>query len=448
MENYLLATEDATIGNKDFYFDKDKFFLDYTNASGMKLGNTTVDLAAAAKNLSWDDPLVTFWAQTNAAAEVTLKEITFDPALPVYAILQPVDASGVAVNDDAIVANAAISDSGIILTVPASKNGYAIAIVQPTQDYGTVTVTGTPAIIYEDDESKEVEFTVTYVISDNLKNMMAADPDNYKDKMITLTLMPDRRLEADGTLTASVPLADKITKTFTLTLREGEFVNGGSLVTTAQGSIVINQNQAIIPGNQLYTAMKTPAKYNVTYHWDNAPAGVTLPNGATGLREGSPFTVDSTYTEGYKVETEEGTCIFSGWSRTGTITVNGNITITGSWSLDGETEDEENNRYMFLWLTGFVKLYAEDAEDETRLPGAVYELHKLGKRGRFMDTYTTDENGEIYLKHLTIGDYVLIQTAAPEGYELDSEPIEFTVRVAKLLELVDHCEQIDAEEQD
>ena len=36
--------------------------------------------------------------------------------------------------------------------------------------------------------------------------------------------------------------------------------------------------------------------YSVSYNWNNAPSGVTLPNSVTKLKSGDSVTVDTTYT--------------------------------------------------------------------------------------------------------------------------------------------------------
>lgn len=44
------------------------------------------------------------------------------------------------------------------------------------------------------------------------------------------------------------------------------------------------------------------------------------------------------------------------------------------------------------------------------------------------DSFTTNENGCVYtLEKLLKGNYTLVETKAPDGYVLDSTPVQFTV---------------------
>ncbi|MBQ7921381.1 MAG: S-layer homology domain-containing protein [Clostridia bacterium] len=80
--------------------------------------------------------------------------------------------------------------------------------------------------------------------------------------------------------------------------------------------------------------------YTVTYDWgtENIPTGVTLPTDSGLYAEGDTYTVDTTYPEGYTVETKDsygnvtGVYTFSGWDKNGTITVTGDVLISGSWT--------------------------------------------------------------------------------------------------------------------
>ncbi|MEI3606928.1 isopeptide-forming domain-containing fimbrial protein [Pseudogracilibacillus sp. SE30717A] len=76
-------------------------------------------------------------------------------------------------------------------------------------------------------------------------------------------------------------------------------------------------------------------------------------------------------------------------------------------------------------VPGELKIIKEDEEDGTRLEGATFELkdvddNKVGK-------LVTNENGEAVLQDLESGNYNLVETIAPEGYELNNEAIEVTI---------------------
>lgn len=60
------------------------------------------------------------------------------------------------------------------------------------------------------------------------------------------------------------------------------------------------------------------------------------------------------------------------------------------------------------------------------LKGAVFEIYE-GNSEEPLTTETTDENGLLYFTKLFPGEYTLIETKAPEGYELNKSPIKVTI---------------------
>ena len=103
------------------------------------------------------------------------------------------------------------------------------------------------------------------------------------------------------------------------------------------GTITVNAD-VIITGSWKYEAL-TEDEWQVTYEWTNAPEGVTLPQGGTVIN-GKQFAVDTNYTAVSIIEETDadgnvtGRWIFSGWSKTGTITVTGDLVITGTWRYE------------------------------------------------------------------------------------------------------------------
>nr|WP_245186924.1 SpaA isopeptide-forming pilin-related protein [Enterococcus larvae] len=66
-------------------------------------------------------------------------------------------------------------------------------------------------------------------------------------------------------------------------------------------------------------------------------------------------------------------------------------------------------------------------EDETgkRLEGAIFDVFDAS--GTKIDTITTNAIGVAQLNNLPYGEYTLVETKAPDGYELDATPIKVTV---------------------
>ncbi|WP_338216558.1 SpaA isopeptide-forming pilin-related protein [Companilactobacillus muriivasis] len=76
--------------------------------------------------------------------------------------------------------------------------------------------------------------------------------------------------------------------------------------------------------------------------------------------------------------------------------------------------------------TGTVVLTKVDATLKELLPGAVFDL--LDSNGQVLQSgLTTNAEGQIVISNLEAGDYSFVETAAPDGYELDETPIKFTV---------------------
>ena len=78
-----------------------------------------------------------------------------------------------------------------------------------------------------------------------------------------------------------------------------------------------------------------------------------------------------------------------------------------------------------------LKKYEADINGEhldSELSGAVFDLYKkIGEEYKIQGTYVTDMNGEIYVDELAFGNYQFREKRAPEGYKLDSTPIDFKI---------------------
>lgn len=94
------------------------------------------------------------------------------------------------------------------------------------------------------------------------------------------------------------------------------------------------------------------------------------------------------------------------------------------------TVTAENTKSPVL---GKVVLTKVDADDESvRLPGAVFKLEERAADGTWSgltgyEALTTDASGLITVEDLVVGSYRFVEVSAPEGYELETEPIEFAL---------------------
>ncbi|EMF0421273.1 collagen binding domain-containing protein [Enterococcus hirae] len=93
--------------------------------------------------------------------------------------------------------------------------------------------------------------------------------------------------------------------------------------------------------------------------------------------------------------------------------------------IKGETASVQVVKENTL-IRGGVVLTKEDADDGHILPGAVFELQD--EQGNTLQTgLTTNESGRLEITDLVPGNYQLVETESPTGYEKDTAPISFTV---------------------
>ncbi|XRJ97517.1 SpaA isopeptide-forming pilin-related protein [Latilactobacillus sakei] len=73
-----------------------------------------------------------------------------------------------------------------------------------------------------------------------------------------------------------------------------------------------------------------------------------------------------------------------------------------------------------------VRLEKRDQSTNQLLAGAVFELRN--QQGKVLQSgLTTDKSGVLLLTDLKVGQYQLVETKAPNGYQLDNSPLHFTI---------------------
>lgn len=478
INRYLYISDDVTIGNKAVYFQANsKTVTPADDSLDIKLGNASTDSVTALSDKAtangWNAPFATFWAQRNGGAELTVGGLTLDSALPqiVYALVQETGEDGNPASGAEIkVYSTVITSDGIFLTLPNGyKNGCAVALVQPTTDFGSVVITG-PATIEKDSAAAtyEVPYTATYTMSDNLlsmlKNAQSGVPMTFVvelDSRLTakkddngnfrynfngdgilevdksnITVSPDGHTitvvckpVADWTTAIGGKTSVKMTLTGTGVLAAKYFDAGKYLNTTGHIKGAIGSLPVVIPANVCRTKMLAPT-YTVTYDANggsgtmtdqNSPyaygaAATVLTNGFT--RSGYTFTGWNTQADG------KGTSCKAGDS----INVTGNIILYAQWSKNSSGRDDRDSYYFAI-----EKI---DVQDSHALNGATFALYQYSSDGKTVNRTTakTSRNGsESGIALFSVdsitgngGDWYYVEVTAPEGYVLDTTEHKIT----------------------
>ena len=79
-----------------------------------------------------------------------------------------------------------------------------------------------------------------------------------------------------------------------------------------------------------------------------------------------------------------------------------------------------------IGYNGSVELRKIDAVTKKALAGAVFDLEN--QSGKVLQAnLTTDSNGNLIVKNLKDGNYQFVEVKAPQGYQINSKPIQFTI---------------------
>ena len=427
----------------------------------IKLGNASTDSNVALKTASngngWNAPLATFWAQRNGGAELTVGGLTPPSPLPVYALVQETGADGKppAPGTEIKVYSTEMTDDGIRLTLPNGyANGCAVALAQPTTDFGSVDITTTKPELEETADLSggvyEVPYTVTYTMSDSLLNML-----NTASSGVPMTFV----VELDNRLTAKTDVAGKFLYTFdgagilggtasvsghtvtvtctplpgwkatiagkssvkmvlqcTGVLAAADFDAGKYLNTTGhiEGTISVSGTPLpiMIPANVCQTRM-TAQTFTVTYHRNGADSGETVDSrsyifGDLAVVSENGYVRDGHSFVGWNTQRDgSGTHHVPGSS----ITVTDHIHLYAQWTRNSSGDDSD---------TGYtLRLTKLDAGDGTPLSGAKFELWRVGTRSDTrLGVYETNRYGWTQAEVSQSGDYYWVETVPPEGYRL------------------------------
>lgn len=299
-DRYLYISREAAVGDKAVYFQTGSKTVTPDDSSlDIRLGNTSAAnvaaLTDASKSMGWNDPLTTLWVQRDGAAELTIGGLTVN-ALPVYVLSLPVDETGKVLDASEVqVYEAQKTDTGddIDITLPdVSGNGHAVAIVQPSQNHGTLVING-PETIERNKTGADypVTYTVTYDMSESMESIIEQSGGEAE---YVLTIDQDVRLTGNpGSFNG-----ESIQVTYSLP--HSEFKAGDFLLASAKLRITVGQLDYIIPSNVTKT-QKIETTYSLTTQVNGGNG--TISASKAGLAAGSHETIVFTPDSGYEIDT-------------------------------------------------------------------------------------------------------------------------------------------------
>ncbi len=106
------------------------------------------------------------------------------------------------------------------------------------------------------------------------------------------------------------------------------------------------------------------------------------------------------------------------------------VTVTASYDPDDpkdvpiDEDDEDQDTFHLSY--GFVEIKKTSKKDGKVLKGAEFEIHR--KDGTLVETIITDSKGTAKSRELGMGEYYLLETKAPEGYERKEDRIIFEIK--------------------
>ena len=303
-DRYLYISREAAVGDKAVYFQTDSKTVTPADSSlDIRLGNTSAAnvtaLTNASNSMGWNAPLATFWVQRDGAAKLTVGGLTLND-LPVYVLSLPVDETGKVLDaSEAQVYAARKTNTGdtnprdIDVTLPdVSGNGCAAAIVQPSQNHGTLTIHGPKTIERnKTGEHYPVTYTVTYDMSESMESMI--EQSGGKAEYVLAIDQDDRLVGNPGRFNG-----ESIEVTYHLP--HSEFRVGDVLLASAMLRITVGEGDYIIPSNVTKTR-KVETTYSLTTQVNGGNG--TISASKAGLAAGSHETIVFTPDSGYKIDT-------------------------------------------------------------------------------------------------------------------------------------------------
>lgn len=339
---------------------------------------------------------------------------------------------------------------GVIGTATLTQNG-----IFTTDGQGEITITNLAPGVYVLTEIKAPTGYVMDRVSTNVVIGKNGDTQTVIVKNSKAgTLVIDKRDSLTGKPLQGV--------TFKVTTSTGEFVpaeNGqissnGLYFTDKDGKITIHgvvgtlvvTETATIPGYTIDEASRTQTVVvnpndTQTLHFTNTPSttlviekyieGTTTPlKGVTFLVTDSSGAVVGR-SNGEFITDENGRVVIHDLIPGTTVTAREVKTVEG-FVLDGAPKSilikagEVQTLRFYNVRAGGLTVIKKNEKTGARIPGVQFEIRKMD--GEIVGTFTTDENGVIYLPEAENGWYTVTELKAAEGYRLDDTPHRVEVR--------------------
>mgnify|MGYP004510261855 FL=1 len=302
-DRYLYISREAAVGDQAVYFQTGTKTVTPADSSlDIRLGNTSAAnvtaLTSASDSMGWNDPLATFWVQRDGAAKLTVGGLTLND-LPVYVLSLPVDETGKVLDASEVQVyadrktNTRTNTRDIDVTLPdVSGNGYAVAIVQPSQDHGTLFIQGPETIERnKTGEHYPVTYTVTYDMSESMESIIEQAGGNAEYVLV---------IDQDDRLVGNPGRFNGTSINVTYSLPHSEFRVGDVLLASAMLRITVGEDDYIIPSNVTKTR-KVETTYSLTTQVNGGNG--TISASKAGLAAGSHETIVFTPDSGYEIDT-------------------------------------------------------------------------------------------------------------------------------------------------
>ena len=339
---------------------------------------------------------------------------------------------------------------GVIGTSTLTQNG-----IFTTDGQGEITITNLAPGAYV---INEIKAPTGYVMDRASTNVVIGKTGDTQTVLVKNskagTLVIDKRDSLTGKPLQGVTFKVTTSTGAFVPAENGQISSNGLYFTDKDGKITIHgvvgtlvvTETATIPGYTIDEASRTQTVVvnpndTQTLHFTNTPSttlviekyieGTTTPlKGVTFLVTDSSGAVVGR-SNGEFITDENGRVVINDLIPGTTVTAREVKTVDG-FVLDGAPKSilikagEVQTLRFYNVRAGGLTVIKKDEKTGERIPGVQFEIRKMD--GEIVGTFTTDENGVIYLPEAENGWYTVAELKAAEGYRLDDTPHRIEVR--------------------